>query len=259
MACTTSPVNGVRVDVRAGDEYRRGHRFGNQMLTSTVRFLFGDRIEDMLSGYKVLSRRFVKSFPVLSSGFEIETEMAVHALELGMPIAHVKCTYRSRPEGSISKLNTLADGRRILFAIINLFKQERPLLFLGFVAALFAAMSLAIGIPVTIEYPQTGVVLEFPRAFLALGLMVISFLTLACGVILDTVSRGRLEAKLLRYLSIPPIINAAAELDALCQILPLLTLRNPSVAVPRNLSFVVREQLSSARLLQATLAMRPAQ
>ena len=206
-------VNGVRVDVRAGDEYRRGHRFGNQMLTSTVRFLFGDRIEDMLSGYKVLSRRFVKSFPVLSSGFEIETEMAVHALELGMPIAHVKCTYRSRPEGLISKLNTLADGRRILFAIINLFKQERPLLFLGFVAALFAAMSLAIGIPVTIEYLQTGVVLEFPRAFLALGLMVISFLTLACGVILDTVSRGRLEAKLLRYLSIPPIINAAAELD----------------------------------------------
>lgn len=207
-------VNGVRVDDKAGDEYRMGHRMGNDLLTGTVGYLFGDRIRDMLSGYKVLSRRFVKSFPVLSAGFEIETELAVHALELDMPIAHVEGRYTGRPTGSTSKLNTIEDGQRILLAIVELFKQERPLQFFASIAFVLTLLSLGLGIPVVLDYLRTGLVPRFPTAILSLGLMLLAFASLACGLILDTVTRGRREAKLLRYLSIPavaPSVGSARE------------------------------------------------
>lgn len=197
-------VNAVRQD--AGHEadhaeaYRAGHRVGNQLLTGMVKLLFGNRVQDMLSGYKVLSRRFVKSFPVLANGFEIETELTVHALELRMPIAHVTSQYRSRPAGSASKLKTVADGRRILAAILALLKQERPLLFFSCIALLLAAASIADGTPVIVDYMRTGLVPRMPSAVLSTGLMLVAFISLTCGLILDTVTRGRREAKMLYYL-----------------------------------------------------------
>lgn len=196
-------VNGARIEAARDNQYRPGHRLGNQVLTNLVQRLFGNRVVDMLSGYKVLSHRFVKSFPVLSAGFEIETELTVHALELGMPVAHVETIYRGRPAGSASKLNTFRDGWRILGMIVSLFKQERPLLFFSLIGTLLALVSIVLGVPLVIEFLHTHTVPRFPTAIAATGIMMIAFLAFTCGQILDTVSRGRLEAKLLRYLALP--------------------------------------------------------
>ena len=182
------------------EAYRRGHRLGNKMLTGMLSQIFGRSFTDILSGYRVFSRRFVKSFPVLSSGFEIETEISVHALEMRMPVAEVVTAYAARPEGSESKLNTYRDGWRILNTIITLARYERPLLFFGAIAGLFAALSIGLGIPLVYEFIDTGLVPRFPTAILATGLMILSALNGMCGLILDTVVRGRQEVRRLAYL-----------------------------------------------------------
>jgi len=194
-------VNGKRVHEDT-EAYRTGHQFGNTLLTSLVAMIFGKRLDDMLSGYKVFSRRFAKSFPSLSGGFEIETELTVHALELRMPIAEIETSYSARPEGSESKLNTYADGYKILKMIAVLIKEERPLQFFSALFGLFALSSIALSIPIISTYMQTGLVPRQPTAVLATGLMLLGFLSLACGLILDTVTRGRKELKRLQYLSV---------------------------------------------------------
>jgi hypothetical protein len=194
-------VNAARVETRK-EAYRRGHRFGNWLLTRTVAGLFGKRFSDMLSGYRVMTRRFVKSFPALSSGFEIETELTVHALQLRVPILEVETPYRERPPGSFSKLRTLHDGFRIMKTIASLVKEERPLAFFATLGGIFAALSLALGIPVIIEFLKTGLVPRLPTAVLSMGLMVVAFLSFTCGLILQTVTRGRLELKRLHYMLI---------------------------------------------------------
>ena len=195
-------VNGTRVtDIQAA--YRPGHRLGNLVLTGIVRIIFGNRITDMLSGYRVFSRRFVKSFPALSSGFETETEFTVHALELRMPVGEVLTNYKDRPTGSVSKLRTYSDGIRILRTIMILVKEERPLAFFTVVAAVFFLMGVGLSIPVIVNYVQTGLVPRLPTAVLVVGLMLLSALSLTCGLILDSVSRGRKEIKQLAYLAIP--------------------------------------------------------
>jgi glycosyltransferase involved in cell wall biosynthesis len=195
-------VNGSRRST-AQDAYRLGHRFGNRALTGTVAAFFGSRLTDLLSGYRVFSRRFVKSFPALASGFEIETELSVHALQLRMPLAELPTTYKERPRGSNSKLNTYKDGFRILRTIIYLVKEEKPFAFFSTVAALLALISLALGIPVILEFLHTHLVPRLPTALLAAAIAILSFLSFACALILDTVSRGRVETKRLAYLSIP--------------------------------------------------------
>ena len=196
-------VNGVRVAEKTREAYRPGHAIGNIVLTDTVQLLFGDAVTDMLSGYKALSRRFVKSFPVFSEGFEIETEIVVHALELGVSIINVKAPYRSRPPGSQSNLHSFRDEQRILIQILILFKQEKPLLLFSLFGLFLTLMSLAGGIPVIQEYFQTGLVPRLPTALLSTGMMILAFLSFFAGLILDTVSRGRKEAKMLAFLSIP--------------------------------------------------------
>jgi glycosyltransferase involved in cell wall biosynthesis len=183
--------------------YRPGHRWGNKALTGFVSFIFGRAFDDMLSGYRIFSRRYAKSFPAHSKGFEIETELAVHALELRMPVKEIETVYGARPEGSVSKLNTYRDGVRILMTIIKLFKAEKPLMFffIGFLFLVLAAFILAA--PLFVTYFQTGLVPRMPTAILCSGLVILSFLSLACGLILDTVTRGRLEVKRLAYLSVP--------------------------------------------------------
>lgn len=183
--------------------YRTGHRFGNRLLTGLVAGVFGSRIGDLLSGYRVFSRRFVKSFPALAAGFEIETELSIHALQLRMPIVEVQTQYRERPEGSSSKLSTYKDGIRILRTILYLIKEEKPLAFFSVCAVCLAALSLVFGIPVIAEYTKTGLVPRLPTALLAAALGILSFLSFTCGLILDTVSRGRAETKRLAYLSVP--------------------------------------------------------
>jgi glycosyltransferase involved in cell wall biosynthesis len=183
--------------------YRRGHRFGNRMLTGLVAWFFGERMSDMLSGYRIMSRRFVKSFPALASGFEIETELTVHALQLRLPIAEVATPYRERPPASSSKLRTIPDGMRILHLIARLIREERPLEFFSAVAAALAITSVVLAVPVISEYLQTGLVPRFPTAILSLGLMLLGFLSLTCGLVLATVTRGRMEAKRLHYLNVP--------------------------------------------------------
>jgi glycosyltransferase involved in cell wall biosynthesis len=182
------------------EAYRRGHRFGNWALTSLLKQLFGRSFTDILSGYRVFSRRFVKSFPVLSAGFEIETEISVHALELAMPVSEVVTAYGARPEGSVSKLSTYRDGWRILRTIITLYRIERPILFFGIIAALLAATGLILAAPLIITYMQTGLVPRFPTAILVTGLMILATLSAMCGLILDTVVRGRREVRRLAYL-----------------------------------------------------------
>jgi len=195
-------VNGRRVsEIQAA--YRRGHRFGNALLTTLVSAIFGKRFTDMLSGYRVFSRRFVKSFPALASGFEIETELTVHALELRMPTTEIDTPYKDRPEGSVSKLRTYQDGWRILMTILLLIKEERPLQFFGSIFGLLVVLSLALSIPLFITYAETGLVPRFPTAILATGSMLLAFISLASGLILDTVTLGRREAKRMRYLEIP--------------------------------------------------------
>ena len=184
--------------------YRRGHRLGNAMLTGMLAQVFGRSFTDILSGYRVFSRRFVKSFPVLSAGFEIETEISVHALELKMPTAEVVTAYVARPEGSVSKLSTYSDGWRILRTIAMLARFERPLAFFGFVALVFALMAVILSVPLVMTYLDTGQVPRFPTAILATGLMILAFLNFFAGLILDTVVRGRREVRRLAYLQYPP-------------------------------------------------------
>ncbi len=192
-------VVGARVsDERAA--YRPGHRFGNRLLTQCVATLFGRTFTDMLSGYRVFSRRFVKSFPAHSAGFETETELTVHALELRMPVAEVATLYGARPEGSESKLNTWADGLRILFMIARLFKAERPLLFFSLGFAGCALLSVLLAIPVLDDYLRTGLVPRLPTALLCAALMLFGAILLTCGIVLDTVTRGRAEMKRFAYL-----------------------------------------------------------
>jgi glycosyltransferase involved in cell wall biosynthesis len=195
-------VNGAREE-KSELAYRPGHRFGNRMLTGLVATFFGERFDDMLSGYRFMSRRFVKSFPALASGFEIETELTVHALQLNMPIAEVKTPYRERPAQSKSKLRTIPDGIRIVRLIARLIREERPLEFFSTIAAFLAAMAVVLAVPVVTEYLRTGLVPRLPTAVLATGLMLLSFLSITCGLVLATVTRGRIEAKRLQYLSIP--------------------------------------------------------
>ncbi|HLI10969.1 MAG TPA: glycosyltransferase family 2 protein [Alphaproteobacteria bacterium] len=197
-------VNGARVPESAG-VYRQGHRVGNRLLTGLIGFVFGQRFVDILSGYKAFSRRFVKTFPALASGFEIETELTVHALDLRMPVAEIPTPYRERIAGSMSKLSTYRDGLRILWMIVTLAKEERPLPFFGWISLVLALISLALGIPVVVEFFRTGLVPRLPTAVLSMGIMVLSFLGLACGLILDTVTRGRREQKRLRYLAFPSV------------------------------------------------------
>ncbi len=195
-------VNGARVtEIEAA--YRPGHRFGNILLTSLVTFVFGRRTADMLSGFRVFSRRFVKSFPTLVAGFEIETELTVHALELRMPIAEVATPYKDRPPGSVSKLSTFKDGFRILFMIGKLVKEERPLEFFSIAAAALAVASVIIAMPVVLTFLETGLVPRLPTAVLSTGLMILAFLAVACGLILETVTRGRREMKRMAYLAHP--------------------------------------------------------
>jgi glycosyltransferase involved in cell wall biosynthesis len=183
--------------------YRRGHRFGNALLTNMLAWTFGRSFTDILSGYRVFSRRFVKSFPLLSAGFEIETEISVHALEMRMPVAEVVTAYAARPEGSVSKLSTYSDGWRIVRTIAMLFRFERPLLFFGSVAALLALASVILAIPLVMTFLDTGLVPRFPTAILATGLMILAALNGFCGLILDTVVRGRREVRRLAYLAQP--------------------------------------------------------
>lgn len=182
--------------------YRIGHRFGNWMFTSFVAWLFGAGFTDILSGYRVFSRRFVKSFPALATGFEIETELTVHALELRMPIEEISTPYKSRPKGSASKLHTYRDGFRILNSIVRLFRQERPLAFFGGISVLLAGAAVLLAIPLFVTYAETGLVPRFPTAILVSGMMLMASLSAACGLILDTVTRGRHEMKRLVYLGI---------------------------------------------------------
>jgi glycosyltransferase involved in cell wall biosynthesis len=184
--------------------YRRGHRTGNFLITWTVGFLFGHRFRDMLSGYRVFSRRFVKTFPALSAGFDIETELTVHTLSLNIPAAEIETAYAARPAGSVSKLNTWRDGLRILRAIANLFRDERPLAFFSLLATVLAIASIVLIIPVILTFLETGLVPRLPTAVLAVSLMLLAFLSLVSGLILDTVSQGRREMKRLHYLQYRP-------------------------------------------------------
>ncbi len=195
-------VNAARV-TQVEAAYRPGHRFGNLMLTALVSFVFGKRTADMLSGYRVFSRRFVKSFPTLVVGFEIETELTVHALELRMPITEVATPSTDRPAGSVSKLSTFKDGFRILFMIGKLVKEERPLEFFSLAAGLLTLFSIVLAWPLFVTYFDTGLVPRLPTAILSTGLMILAFLALACGLILETVTRGRREMKRMAYLAHP--------------------------------------------------------
>ena len=192
-------VVGARVD-REKAAYRRGHRTGNRLLSGFVTHIFGQSFSDMLSGYRVFSRRFVKSFPVLSGGFEIETELTIHALELELPVAEVDTPYYARPKGSASKLNTWRDGFRILWSIFQIYRSERPLPFFTAIAIALAAVAIGLAIPIVITFLQQGNVPRFPTAILATGLMLAALLSFASGLVLDTVTRGRREMKLLAYL-----------------------------------------------------------
>jgi glycosyltransferase involved in cell wall biosynthesis len=192
------------------EAYRRGHRLGNALFTGMLARLFGRSFSDIFSGYRVFSRRFVKSFPVLSTGFEIETEISVHALELRMPVGEIVTAYGARPEGSVSKLSTWGDGWRILKTIATLFRIERPVLFFGGIGALLAAIAVILAIPLAITYARTGLVPRLPTALLSTGLVIVAFLSFFCGLILDTVVRGRREMRRLAYLALPAAGSGAS-------------------------------------------------
>jgi len=197
-------VVGLRVDqVQAA--YRLGHRTGNRMLTGFLASTFGHAFKDILSGYRVFSRRFVKSFPVLSDGFEIETELAVYALELSLPVAEIETPYYARPEGSFSKLNTWRDGFRILGTMVKLYRSERPLRFFAVIGCLLALAAVILAIPIVITFVETGLVPRLPTAVLSMGLMIMALLSVSSGLVLDTVTRGRREMKMLAYLSQPTL------------------------------------------------------
>lgn len=187
------------------EAYRRGHRLGNRLFTGLLARLFGRSFSDIFSGYRVFSRRFVKSFPALSGGFETETEISVHALELAMPVGEVVTAYGARPEGSVSKLSTYRDGWRIMKTILHLFRIERPVLFYGGIAAFLAALAVVLAVPLAITYVETGLVPRLPTALLATGLIIVAALSFIAGLILDTVVRGRREVRRLHYLSLPAV------------------------------------------------------
>jgi len=199
-------VVGFRVD-QAEAAYRPGHRTGNRMLTGFLSSVFGQAFKDTLSGYRVFSRRFVKSFPVLSDGFEIETELSVHALELALPVAEIETPYYARPEGSFSKLNTWRDGFRILGTILKLYRSEKPLRFFTAIGFFLMLVSIGLAIPVIVTYLEEGIVPRLPTAVLSMGLMIFAAMSVSSGLVLDTVTRGRREIKLLAYLAQVPINN----------------------------------------------------
>jgi len=187
----------------AKEAYRGGHVLGNRVFTGLLSSLFGRSFSDIFSGYRVFSRRFVKSFPVLSAGFEIETEMSVHALELRMPVGEVVTSYGARPEGSASKLSTYRDGWRILKVMMNLFRIERPVLFFGSIAALLIVAAVILSVPLVLTYLDTGLVPRFPTAILVTGMVIVAVLCFFAGLILDTVTHGRREIRRLAYLAQP--------------------------------------------------------
>lgn len=197
-------VVGTRVH-QAADAYRRGHVLGNRTMTGILARLFGRTFTDIFSGYRVFSRRFAKSFPALARGFETETEISVHALELAMPVGEVETAYGARPEGSVSKLSTYRDGWRILKTILHLYRIERPVMFYGAFALLLALLAVGLSIPLAITYAQTGLVPRFPTAILATGLIILAALCFFAGLILDTVVRGRREVRRLHYLALPGV------------------------------------------------------
>jgi glycosyltransferase involved in cell wall biosynthesis len=194
-------IVGRRV-VESARSYRSGHVFGNKVFTASVAWLFGTSFNDILSGYRVFSRAFVKSFPAFSGGFEIETELTVHALTLGLPVAEVPTRYGARPEGSESKLSTYRDGWRIVWTIFNLFKNEKPLVFFFLLGGVLLLGSLGLAYPLVLTFLETGLVPRFPTAILCTGLAVSSLLMFSCGLILDTVTTGRRETKRLAYLRV---------------------------------------------------------
>jgi glycosyltransferase involved in cell wall biosynthesis len=195
-------INAMRVST-AREAYRTGHRFGNWLLTGLVREIFGRQFNDMLSGYKVLSRRFVKSFPAMSIGFETETELAVHALELRMPSAEIATVYKERPPGSVSKLRTYSDGARIMMLIARLVKDERPMHFFGLSGAFLIVAAFALSVPLLITYLETGLVPRVPTAILSVALVIVGVLSIFTGLILDMTTKTRREMKRLIYLSLP--------------------------------------------------------
>ena len=195
-------VVGSRAGVRA-DAGRAGHALGNRMFNRLYRALFGTGFTDILSGYRAFSRRFVKSFPAVSSGFEIETEMSVHASQLRLPVAEVEVSYGTRPDGSVSKLRTVADGTNILRAVLVLLKENRPLVFFGAIAGMLFTAALILGVPLAVTFAQTGLVPRLPTAVLATGLVLMGLLSGASGLILDSIAKGRLEVKRLAYLQNP--------------------------------------------------------
>jgi glycosyltransferase involved in cell wall biosynthesis len=197
-------VVALRVDQEQA-AFRLGHRLGNRLLTGFLSSVFGQAFKDVLSGYRVFSRRFVKSFPVLSDGFEIETELTVHAFQLAMPVAEVATPYFARPEGSVSKLNTWRDGFRILGTILKLYRSEKPLRFFTLIGMFLALISIGLALPILITYVEQGIVPRLPTAVLSTGLMIVAVLSVSSGLVLDTVTRGRREMKLLAYLSQPPV------------------------------------------------------
>lgn len=197
-------VNGYRCAARGSTAYRRGHELGNRLLTLAVSTIFGHRVRDMLSGLKVFSRRFVKSFPCIATGFEIETEITVHALELAMTIDELPVTYNSRAPGSFSKLHTVRDGARITWLILRLLRAERPMIVFGSGFLVLASSSSLLGWKIYREWRKTGLVLRMPTAVLTTGMMLLAFLSAACGLILETVTLGRREAKRMQYLAIAP-------------------------------------------------------
>jgi hypothetical protein len=205
-------VNGARVE-QSAKAYRTGHRFGNRLLTRLVQIIFGNQFSDMLSGYRIFSRRFVKSFPQSSGGFELETELTIHALELQMPVAEVGVSFKDRGEGSESKLKTFSDGFRILLTIANLLRQERPMSTFGIIGALLLLFSVVLSYPIFVTFIETGLVPRFPTAILATGISVLAFLSFTAGLILDTVTRGRQEAKRMSYLQIPSTLSILASRD----------------------------------------------
>lgn len=196
-------VAGKRIET-AEAAYRRGHRFGNWLLTSLVRFFFASPFEDMLTGYRVMSRRFVKSVPFTAGGFGIETELTIHVARMMSPVAEMDTAYKERPEGTVSKLRTYSDGWRILMTIGKLVRLERPLIFFGVIAALLMVVGLLVAIPVFVEFAKFQFVKSVPSAVLAASLMILSSLSLMAGLILDAVTKGRWETKRLNYLSFPP-------------------------------------------------------
>lgn len=200
---TLDVVSGRRVAVEQ-EAYRFGHRLGNRWISGIVAASFGRSFEDLLSGYRVFSRRFVKSFPAMTTGFEIETETAVHALELNLPVAEMDTPYQARKGGGESKLSTLRDGFRIGGAILWLLKDVRPLLTFGLLSAGCVIAGLATGLPVVLEYLETGLVLRLPTAVLATGMMILAMVSLVAGLIMDGVARGRRESKRLSYLALAP-------------------------------------------------------